>query len=383
MKLIIGIVLIFMGINAFAQENNPLPAILAAQDTVISQVMDHLAEHELQVVYTQIDRDSSGKAHFTEYDFQVDPTQYFYPASTVKLPVAILAMEKFLGRAITDTQNFDLDTPYKINGDSVVSTFRNDITAIFAVSDNMAYNRLFEFLGRDTIQDLMQRKGLVPVQIVHRLDVENSALAKTRAITVYVNQKDSIVWEGHSAPAITPLKINALTKGKAVMTNGNLINKPMDFSEKNYFPLGTQQEVLKRLFFPQHYDAKEVFALSEKNRDFLIETMQKSPRESGYDPQKYADSYAKFFMYGDIKDDIPNNIKIYNKVGDAYGTLTDNAYIKDEYNGVEFFLSATLLVNKNGIFNDDTYEYERLGIPFLAELGRRIYQFERLRQQTK
>jgi hypothetical protein len=34
------------------------------------------------------------------------------------------------------------------------------------------------------------------------------------------------------------------------------------------------------------------------------------------------------------------------------------------------------LVNKDGIFNDDAYEYEEIGIPFLAQLGREIYQQE-------
>ena len=65
-------------------------------------------------------------------------------------------------------------------------------------------------------------------------------------------------------------------------------------------------------------------------------------------------------------------IRIHNKVGLAYGTLTDVAYITDRENGVEFLLSATILVNENQIFNDNQYEYEEKGIPFLAELGRLI-----------
>ena len=65
-------------------------------------------------------------------------------------------------------------------------------------------------------------------------------------------------------------------------------------------------------------------------------------------------------------------IRIFNKVGLAYGTLTDVAYIRDKNTGLEFFLTATVLVNENQIFNDDIYEYEELGIPFLAALGREI-----------
>ena len=65
-------------------------------------------------------------------------------------------------------------------------------------------------------------------------------------------------------------------------------------------------------------------------------------------------------------------IRIYNKVGDAYGTITDVAYIKDKKNEIEFFLTATILVNENKIFNDDIYESDQIGIPFLAALGRAV-----------
>ena len=95
-----------------------------------------------------------------------------------------------------------------------------------------------------------------------------------------------------------------------------------------------------------------------------------------YDPKEYYDSYVKFFMYGDGKEPIPNNISIYNKVGYAYGYLTDCAYITDYENKIAFILTATVHVNNNQVFNDDTYEYDGVGIPFLAELGRQVYQQE-------
>ena len=73
---------------------------------------------------------------------------------------------------------------------------------------------------------------------------------------------------------------------------------------------------------------------------------------------------------------MPDHVSIYNKVGYAYGTLTDCAYIHDEKNKVEFMVTATILVNKDGIFNDNVYEYDEVGIPFLAQLGRELYHYE-------
>jgi len=45
------------------------------------------------------------------------------------------------------------------------------------------------------------------------------------------------------------------------------------------------------------------------------------------------------------------------------------------------FLRNALLVNKDGVFNDDNYEYEEIGIPFLAQLGRELYDYELMRKR--
>ena len=93
----------------------------------------------------------------------------------------------------------------------------------------------------------------------------------------------------------------------------------------------------------------------------------------GYTEPKYWDSYVKFFLFGDSKNKIPENFKIYNKVGLAYGHLTESAYIVDLENNIEFILTCTLRVNENKIYNDGIYEYDSVGIPFLSSLGKSIY----------
>ncbi|MBT8271420.1 MAG: hypothetical protein KJO25_05190, partial [Bacteroidia bacterium] len=105
------------------------------------------------------------------------------------------------------------------------------------------------------------------------------------------------------------------------------------------------------------------------------QSMALYPRDLDYDPVNYYDSYGKFFIYGDSKEPIPDYIKIYNKVGYAYGYLTDCAYIVDSKQQIEYILTATIHVNRNRIFNDDAYEYDEIGIPFLAQLGREIHEY--------
>jgi hypothetical protein len=69
-------------------------------------------------------------------------------------------------------------------------------------------------------------------------------------------------------------------------------------------------------------------------------------------------------------------IRIFNKTGTAYGFLIDATYVADYSNAIEFMLSAVIYCNSDGIFNDDKYDYDTTGYPFLKHLGRVIYDHE-------
>ena len=99
------------------------------------------------------------------------------------------------------------------------------------------------------------------------------------------------------------------------------------------------------------------------------------------DGSYYPDGYVKFLMFGGTEPELPDNIRIFNKVGDAYGFLTDAAYIVDFENNIEFILAATVYTNANQTFNDDEYEYDEIGLPFLRDLGRAIYEIELERER--
>ncbi|MDX5435733.1 MAG: hypothetical protein LPK03_00960, partial [Pontibacter sp.] len=78
---------------------------------------------------------------------------------------------------------------------------------------------------------------------------------------------------------------------------------------------------------------------------------------------------------------LPEHIRIFNKVGNAYGYMIDNAYIVDFENQVEFLLSAVILANEAMVFNSDDYQYETVALPFLAKLGRAVYEHELQRKR--
>ena len=373
--LILAISTLLVSCTARTEDPDLLKKALASSNPKIRNVMDSLVQYELQIRYTRIDRHRDSII-FTDYDFQVNDSNYFYPASTVKILTAILTLEK-----LNETDSLDLYTQFYVEGDSLETTFANEISKIFAVSDNEANNRLFEFLGQDRINQRLTNKGITPVRISHRLSTENAYEVTTRPLIVYLNDTTTS-WSKPSInrPAV-PLALNRIKKGTAHYEENTLINEPFDFSLKNYYPLSAQNEVLKRIIFPEQFPKDKRFNLSPEQHRFLLKAMYELPKNIGYDAEEYYDGYCKFFMFGDTRDTIPEYLKIYNKVGNAYGTITDCAYITDHKNKVEFMLTATILANRNGVFNDNNYEYESIGLPFLAQLGREIYDLEITKKQ--
>ena len=347
--------------------DNPISQALTSKVPEIQQVVTDLDAYEVQIQLSQILRDQN-KVSYKNYSFQVNDSLYFYPASTVKLPVSILTLEKLNTRP-----HLSVDTPFFIEQDSTETTFREDIRDIFAVSSNPTYNRMFEFLGQDAINNSLKEKGIEPVRISHRLSTDQAYELQTKALIFSINDSTLVPTKPLISKPTDSLKIKKLQKGIAYYKDSILKKEPMDFSMKNYYPLSSLHHTMQRLITPQYFKASERFAISESQRQWLIEIMRITPRALDYDPKTYYDSYVKFLLVGDRKAPIPPHLKIHNKVGYAYGYLTDCAYIKDSQTGLEYILSATIHVNKNKIYNDNTYEYETVGIPFLAALGREIH----------
>lgn len=357
------------------EKTNPLEEALASRDIRIKRVMDSLELYEVQIKYTQINR-INDSILFNDFDFQVNPNHYFYPASTVKFPAAVATLEK-----LNEIDSINRNTKFYIEGDSVETTFAKAILEIFAVSDNEANNRLIEFLGFDALNQRAHKRGVNPIRISHRLSTNNADDVTTKPLVIYVN--DSTTVTSSSIVSLNPDKSSILKvlKGKGFYSGDSFYEEPFDFSLKNFYPIQAQHNLLKRIIFSNHFVESERFNLSKNQHKFLLNAMSTLPKDAGYNATEYYDSYGKFFMYGDSKEPIPEHIEIYNKVGYAYGTLTDCAYIKDTKNNIDFMLTATILVNKDGIFNDDNYEYDEIGIPFLAQLGRELYKQELKRKR--
>lgn len=380
-----------MFVSACTQSDAPVSfaEVLSDAPGIVGEVLQESDRYHVQIMYSRIHRDSLGKPDPQTFTFRHRPDEYFYPASTVKFPVAVLALEacRRLGidpnaTMITDSSRA-FHTPVRADTSSAngLPSVAHYIRKIFLVSDNDAFNRLYEFVGPETIHRRMSEWGFPDVRIVHRL-----ALSRTREQNCILNPIHFLDSVGDTLLSL-PERIDSMPAildppvmiGKGEMKAGILVETPKEFSEKNSFNLRELHDFLMMVIF-SGCDTGLKSDLTKEDQVFLKRTMGMLPYQSDfprYDRTVHYDSYVKFFLFGDQTEQMPDHIQIYNKVGLAYGWLTDNAYIVDEEAGIEFFLTATIWVNDNQIFNDNVYEYDETGFPFLAELGQLIYDLEK------
>src|SRR3954464_3773237 len=117
---------------------------------LLTHILNTPDSFQYQIIYTQINRDQKNKPDFKNFYLHVDSTQYFNPASTVKLPVALFALEKLNELNI---QGLDMNTTMltdsayskqeKVYTDSTAQnnlpSIAQYIKRIFLISDNDAY----------------------------------------------------------------------------------------------------------------------------------------------------------------------------------------------------------------------------------------------------
>ena len=360
-----------------------LEALMASRAEHFATVLQDPERFRVQIIYTQIDRDTDNRPLFRSYTYRLNADEYFYPASTVKLPTAILALEKLNDLGV---DGLDRDTIMLSGGAESGKSISRYVREILLVSDNEAFNRLYEFLGQGPLNERMRRAGFDGTRIMHRLEVGLSVEENRKTGPIRFVDGDAVIHEQAAAYSETDYTAaEPVLLGKAEIDGNELLERPKDFASKNAYPLQAQHDVIKALMFPDAVDARMRFRLSEDDYAFVYRNLSGYPANSGIaeyaDAERYPDGFVKFLMFGGDAPSIPESIRIFNKVGDAYGFLTDAAYIVDFENGVEFILAATIHTNANETFNDDIYEYDEVGLPFMRHLGQAIYDIELRRER--
>lgn len=359
---------------------------------LLTNILNNPDTFHYQLIYTQINRDKNNKPTFKHYYLHVDPSYYFNPASTVKMPIAFLALEKLNTMRTPGVNKFtSMLTDSGFNGQTVVlsdSSAENGmpsvaqyIRKIFMVSDNDAYNRLYEFVGQKTINERLWQMGYKEFRITRRFVKATPEENRHTNPIRFVDKAGNTIYRQPEAFSNIDFDFSRQQLvGKAHYDRDEkLINQPMDFTTHNNAPLEDLQQIMQSVLFHQYTPAKKRFGLADDDYRFLFQYMSELPFESAYpkyDTTEFFDSYTKFFFFRDGKQKIPEHIRVFNKAGWSYGFLTDIAYVVDFKNNVEFMLTGNIYVNSDGVLNDDKYEYEETGYPFFKEVGNIIYDYE-------
>ncbi len=364
--------------------------------SLLHKVVSDPDQYRVQIIYTQIDRAKNNKPSFRNYYFNYDPDLYFNPASMVKLPLAALALQKVATlkkKGINKFTSLQMDSTYPgqvaatadTTSQSGLPSLAHYIRRAFLISENDPYNRLYQFVGQQTINRKLHEMGYSKSRIIRQFmgfsedqnrHTNGVRFVGTNGSTLYYQppayNKDSLV-------VPHPIKL-----GRGYMDrNDSLIAQPFDFTMHNNLPLEDLQQLMQSIIFPNSVSKKQRFHFSEEDGRFLLQYLSQYPSQTPYpfyDTSLFYDSYVKFFFRDSTKQ-MPQHIRVFNKVGWSYGFLTDVSYVVDFESGIEYMLAATLYVNSDGILNDGKYDYDNIGYPFLHQLGQVIYQHELMRKR--
>jgi len=345
---------------------------------------------EIQILYSQITRDAEGRVKLHHHAFHHAPKRWFFPASTIKLPLALLACEE-VARVGGDLESAILlrqapETGIWDESEPLSESLRRSLRRTFTVSDNIPYNRFYELLGADKIHARLKALGYPNTRAISRLG-SRDVNANLKTGSVQIINADGKPLAGF-APRIA--KKRSFPFGRALKgdgfagDDGVVVAGPHDFSFGNFMPLADLHQMLLAFVFPEAVHESQRWKIPFAWREDILREMGRYPRESDdpvYPSPEYYDAYAKYFVLGGSRANAPEGYRAYGKIGEAYGYLSDSSYLVDKSTDSECFLSAVIHCNPDGIYNDDKYDYEETGLPFLAALGKSVLAFESSRNK--
>src|SRR5690606_40092973 len=113
-----------------------------------------------------------------------------------------------------------------------------------------------------------------------------------------------------------------------------------DVCSSDLFNLMDQHRFLQNLIFPERAPEEQKLNLKPDDYQFLYRYLSQLPIETEY-PEHYRevfdDASVKYLLFGKTKRRTPRQIRSFNKIGEGYVYLDDNAFIREFANGGEYF----------------------------------------------
>lgn len=293
--------------------------------------------------------------------------EYVYPASAIKLCVAVAALET-VGELRSTVPELDVNALLVTEATKRSRSVRQLVDAALVMSDNDASNDLFELAGYDGLHQRMWSLGLSTFRMRHRLGIGSRDDARvTPAMTLTASGHRIPIPAREGRIELASNDQNGVLVGRSYVSHdGRLIEEPLSFEAKNSVSLWDLQQTLVAVVRPDLAPESKL-ALGPEEHATLLEALTTLPTSRGLPREQ--DVAHKPLLAG-IERVIPRaSLTLASKSGRAYGFLVDNAYVRDARTGREFFLAATLYTNPNGVINDDRYAYRAVAFPAFADLA--------------
>jgi hypothetical protein len=244
------------------------------KDEFLKKIEKDKDKYELQIAFTEISRNKDGEPIFKDFEFQVDENKYFYPASTTKLPIVVLTLDK-INKLRSSGINITLKSKILISSNhsekneiqtDTITSFQNLIADVFLVSDNYSSNILIDFIGYNYFNTKMSQAGFKNTYLNHKFNpdpyVNIDWLIKTVDKQLISSNQDQIIVTANQ-------NISGLKKGENKFQDGRIVSGSLDFSQKNRHSIRDMHNLLKRIIFPSKLDKENVFNLNVEDFDFL------------------------------------------------------------------------------------------------------------------
>ena len=359
-----------------------LERLLGGAGKTLKTVLAEREKYRFQVLYGPV-LDKGGVPTLERHGYYAD-AEYFFPASSMKVPLTLASYERLPVLRTAKHPALDRDATLEIHPVAgteapYATSLSRETWRALIVSDNASANRLLAFVGHREAHESLWGLGLSTARVhtgfATGREIDPATVSPRIDIVPKDGPKDSLPAR-KSVLTLPATRAARLEVGSAVVVDGRKVPGPMSFAEKNAMSLRDLQDALVRIVRPELLPTKAPKGqTTHDDLDYLRKTLSTPPSKSGlpgYDRNVVADYQLNPFLRGLERVRSRDRLEIYVKVGQAYGFLTTNAYVVEKATGKSFFLAATIYANPNEVLNDDLYAYDQIAFPALADVAEAI-----------
>ena len=268
MKIKVLLILFFCFLKTVYSQQNSIEldedvlSFIQGKDSLVDEVFKQQEKYKLQIIYGQTNHAGFDSVNVVNSKLS-SVESYFYPASAIKLPCAILTMEKLNKLDIPNEHYFRIGDEFFCgnmshvnNSNKYKSSYFDMIKVMLTVSDNAAYNSVYEFLTPRYITNQLTERNLKSINIYKRFAGCNvTENLKTNSIDFFNKEDNFLHRQEASVMGLTEMAekykyTSAKLIGENHELNSTVLSKPYDFNYNIEASLFDLHHSLIRLVYP-------------------------------------------------------------------------------------------------------------------------------------